>query len=106
MGRHADNRADGDDAGPADSADDDIGWSREIDVRCGHRRRLAIAGHALRRRSALDRDKARTKAVDAARVLIAAGLVDLALAPEFGFDRHDRHAIGLAAAIAATLAYQ
>src|SRR6185503_18569512 len=54
----------------------------------------------------LDGYKARTEAVDAGGILVAARLVDPALTAEFGFDGNDRDAVGFASAIAASLAHQ
>src|ERR1700728_1090477 len=48
--------------------------------------------------------EARAKSLDAGEILVAARLVDTPLAPEFRFQRLDRHAIGDAPAIAATFA--
>src|SRR6185437_15486874 len=104
MRRHAYDGAGGDDTGSADTTDDDIGGTSEIDLRGHHRGRRTITGRAFRGRATFDRDKARTEAIDAARVLIATRLVDPALAPELGFDGHDRDAIGLATAIATAFA--
>ena len=56
--------------------------------------------------AALDRHEARAEALQAGIVLVAHRLVDLALATERGFDRLDRDAVGLDAAIAATFADQ
>ncbi len=51
-------------------------------------------------------DKARAEAGDAGIILVAVGLVDLALAPEFGFLRQHRHAKTFLATIAAAFAHQ
>ena len=51
-------------------------------------------------------DEGRAKAVDAGEILVAARLVDPALAAELGLDRLDRDAVRLHAAIAAALADQ
>src|SRR5207342_1440569 len=56
--------------------------------------------------AAFDGDEARAEAVDAAVVLVAVGLVDLALAAELGFLRQHRHAERLLAAVAAAFAHQ
>ena len=52
----------------------------------------------------LDRHKRRAKAVQTREILVAGRLVNRALAPQFGFQRHDRHAVGLHTAIAAAFA--
>ena len=49
-------------------------------------------------------DETRAEALHAGEVLVAGGLVDLALAPELGFDRHHRQAVRLLRAIAAAFA--
>src|SRR3569833_438966 len=49
-------------------------------------------------------DKARAKALDAGKVLVAVRLVDLALAAELGFQRLHRDAVGGLRAIAAAFA--
>src|SRR4029077_2794323 len=56
--------------------------------------------------AALDGDEARTESVEARIVLVARRLVDRALAPKFGLQRRDGHAIRLDAAVAAALAHQ
>ena len=61
---------------------------------------------ALDQLASLHRHKAWAEALDAGEVLVAGRLIDLALAPELGLDRLDRHAIRLYPAIAATLADQ
>src|SRR5579871_5997309 len=50
-------------------------------------------------------DEARTETFDAGKVLIAVRLIDLPLAPEFGFERQYRDAIRGPRAIAATFAH-
>src|SRR4029079_15232625 len=54
--------------------------------------------------AALDGDEAGGEGLDARIVLVARRLVDRALAAELGFDRRDRDAIRLDAAIAAAFA--
>src|SRR5690606_37541937 len=58
------------------------------------------------RAAAVHGDEAGAEALDAAVVLVAVGLVDLALAPELGLLRQHRHAEALLPAVAATLAHQ
>src|ERR1700733_7669985 len=52
----------------------------------------------------MNRNEARTEALDAGEILVAARLVDAPLAPEFRFQGLDRHAIGDAPAISAAFA--
>src|SRR3984885_9473422 len=52
----------------------------------------------------MNRNEARTEALDAGEILVAARLVDAPLAPEFRFQGLDRHAIGDASAISAAFA--
>ena len=58
------------------------------------------------RNAALDGDETRTESIDAGRILIATRLVDRPLAAELGFQRNDRDAVRLPAAIAAPLAHR
>ena len=77
--------------------------------RLGHAvQRIAAAGDALGLADlgAVHRDEGRAEAVEAGEILVAARLVDLALAAELGLDRLDRDAVRLHAAIAAALADQ
>ncbi len=107
MGGHAQDGADGDHAGAADAGDQDApGLGEPGQVGSGQRRQVAGAGQrlALAQRAALDGDEARAEAVDAGIVLVAVGLVDLALGAPFGGDRQDRDAVGLVRAVAAALA--
>src|SRR5207342_2938497 len=60
---------------------------------------------ALAQRAALDGDEARAEALHAGEILVAVALVDLALAPELGFQRQHRHAVRLHAAVAAAFAH-
>ena len=53
---------------------------------------------------AFDRDEARAEALHAGVVLVAGALVDRALAAQLRLQRHDRHAVGLHAAVAAAFA--
>ena len=70
--------------------------------------RIGLAGDAvgLADLGAMHGDEGRAEAVDAGEILVAARLVDLALAAEFGLDRLDRDAVRLHAAIAAAFADQ
>src|SRR5271165_402331 len=76
---------------------DRFGDRRQIAAHGGRRLRLSQA-------TAVNGDEARTEAFDAGEILVAARLIDAPLAPEFGFQRLDRHAVGDAPAIAAALA--
>src|SRR5690606_18829222 len=55
--------------------------------------------------AAVHSDEARTEALDAGVILVAGVLVDLALASQLGLQRQHRQAVGLLAAVAATLAH-
>ncbi len=107
---HAEQRADGDDAGAADAGDQDVPGLREI----GRERRRRQVRQALGRRdlaalarlAAVHGHEARAEALDAAVVLVAVALVDLALAAVLGVLRQHRHAERLLPAVAATLAHQ
>src|SRR6266550_602749 len=63
-----------------------------------------LAGLALAQRPALDRHKARAEAFEAGVILVAARLIDRALAAELGLDRHDRQAVRCGRTIAAAFA--
>ena len=107
MRGHAEDRADRDDAGAADAGDDDrIGASRRARARSAPARtaRAADRSCGLARLRAVHGDERRAEAVDAGIILVAARLVDRALAAEFGLERLDRDAIRLDAAIAAAFA--
>src|SRR6185437_10254658 len=105
---HAEQRADGDDPGAADTCDEDSVWLVE-------RRRggfgkfrqavfVAIAGAALLEAAALDRDKAGAEPLEAGEILIAARLVDCSLAAELGLDRSYRQAVRRGRTVAAAFA--
>ena len=68
--------------------------------------RLGLSGDALGLADlgAVHRHEGRAEAVDAGEILVAARLVDSALAAELGLDRLDRDAVRLHAAIAAAFA--
>src|SRR5207237_10498665 len=53
-----------------------------------------------------DGDEGRAKTLEAGEILVAARLVDGALAAELGLERLHRHAVRLHAAVAAALAHQ
>ncbi len=115
---HAEQLADGDNAGAADTRDDDAvaAAARHIVThRVGHlglrqfghgsqigpRLRLGFA-----QRAAFYRDEAGAEALEAGKVFVAAALVDAALAAEFGFQRLDRQAVALIGTVAAAFANQ
>ena len=109
MGGHAEQRADGDDAGAADAGDEDVvgaverrrGRQRQIGEQ---RRRIGRGTVGLPQLAAMHGDKTRAKALDAGKVLVAVRLVDPPLAAEFGFQRLHRDAVRDTRAIAAALA--
>ncbi len=94
MGGHAEDLADGDDAGAADAGDD--GGPAVIERGDGRRwqcgeEAVEAAGvlgfrFGLAQLAAMDGDEGGTEALDAGEVLVAARLVHLALAAEGGFD--------------------
>ena len=109
MRRHAENAADGDDAGAADTGDDDVvGLVDGRKFRLRQLRQVMIGGDALAlfQLGAVHRDERRAEAFDAGKVLVAARLVDGALAAPFGLERLHRDAVRLDAAIAAAFADQ
>ena len=98
MRRHAEQRADRHDAGAADAGDEDaVGLGRAPGSAGsgsgGSSSSPSSPASRLLQRAALDRDEARAEALDAGVILVAARLVDRALAAEFGLDRHDRQAV-------------
>ena len=109
MGGHAEQRADGDDAGAADTGDQDI----EGAIQRRHRRQRQIGEQRLRigrgavglaELAAMHGDEARAKALDAGKILVAVRLVDPTLAAEFGLQRLHRDAVGGLRAVAAAFA--
>src|SRR5205814_209030 len=109
MRRHAENAADGDDAGAADTGDDDVVGPAELGMR-GLRQRhdLLVLGHALAllQLRTMHGDEGRAEALHAGEVFVAGRLVDGALPAEFGLQRLHRNAVRLHAAVAAALADQ
>src|SRR5262249_35674132 len=99
------------DAGAADAVDDRRP-ALAAQLEFGRRRhafeRLGLAGNAfgLPDLAAMNGDEGRAEAGDAGEILVAARLVDPALAAEFGLDRLYRDAVRLHAAIAAAFADQ
>ena len=82
----------------ADLRQDRLGDRRQVAAQRRRRLRLAQA-------SAMNGHEARAEAFDAGEILVAARLIDAPLAPEFGLERLDRHAVGDPSAIAAALAH-
>src|SRR5690606_12229394 len=84
---HAEQRADGDHAGAADAGDQEVPGPRQVAADLRRRQRgQAIRGvhlPALARLAAVHGDEAWAETLDAAEVLVAVALVDLALAAEF-----------------------
>ena len=79
---------------PVDGRDHGLRQAGEIDLGRG----LPFRG------AALDRDEGRAEPLETREILVAAGLVDGALAAKFGFHGHDGDAVRLHPAIAAALA--
>src|SRR6202035_5766078 len=106
---HADDGADRDDPRSADAGDDDaVGLADVGQLRLGQARKLGRCRHALAalQLRALDRDEGRAEALHAGEVLVAARLVDGALAAELGLERLHRDAVRLHAAVAAAFAHE
>ena len=107
--RRAEQRAEGDDPGAADACEQDavrLGAGGASGLRQRGDRLLGSAGRCARAPApSLDQHEAGAKTLDAGEILVAGGLVDRPLAPEFGLQRHDREAVRLHAAIAAALAH-
>ena len=108
VGRHPDQGADGDHAGTADACNEQAIGRRQV-----RQRRLGQAGEirgvrgdafAFAQGTSFDGNDAGAESGDAGVVLVAGRLVDGALAPILGFDRHDRKAVGFCAAVAAAFA--
>src|ERR1700730_17166822 len=115
MLRHAENAAYGHDAGAADAGHDDVEGlldRRQLRLRQRTFARNAFGvkrdrdARAALELAALDGDEGGTESLHAGKVLVAAGLVDGALAPPFGLQRLHRHAIRFYAAVAAAFADQ
>ena len=118
MRRHAEQRADRDHAGAADAGDDDVVGEAERPAASGS----GSAGMPMlpgnwrpaptspfgrdRRARPVHRDEGRAEALEAGEILVAARLVDGALAAPFGLQRLHRDAVRLHAAVAAALADQ
>ena len=109
MGRHAEQRADGDDAGAADTGDEDV--ERPVQRRRRRqrqvgkqRRRIGSGAIGFAQLAAVHGDKARAESLDAGKILVAVRLVDPPLASEFGLQRLHRNAVGGHRAVATALA--
>ena len=107
--RHAEQGADGHDAGAADPGDDDaIGSIDGRKDRIGERREIDVRGAAGRSvdAAAVDGDEARAEPVEAGEILVARRLVDGAFAAIRRLLGNDGDAVGLDAAVAAALAHR
>src|SRR5580704_6111589 len=108
MRRHADERAQRDHAGAADAGDEDA--VRPLERRRFRLRQIGkqavVRGEPaeLARRGAAHGDKARAEALEAGKILVAARLIDAALAAELGLDRQHGDAVRFVRAIAAAFA--
>src|SRR5262249_47597358 len=106
---HAENATDGDDAGAADAGDDDVvGLPDRRQLRLRQRHLGVVGGDAaaaLEGRAVHGHER-RAEAFDAGIVLVAAGLVDGALAAPLGLQRLHRHAVRFHPAVAAAFAHQ
>ena len=107
--RRAQQRAEGHDPGAAHTGQQDaVGLGARGAARLGQRGDRPVGGGAGLPRPpapALDQDEARAEALEAGKILVAGGLVDRPLAPEFGLQRHHREAVRLHAAVAAAFAH-
>ncbi len=107
MRGHAEQRADGQHTGTADTAHRNVVGPVER-LQRGRRRQFAdgaeIDRGLLAQLAAVDGDERRAEALDAGEVLVAARLVDRPLAAERGFQGLDRDAVRLHRAVAAAFA--
>ena len=109
--RHGDDLADGNHARAAHAGDHDaVGlrqpWQQRLRQRWQGRPRLRLGAYGLLQLATFHRHEAGAETVHAGIILVAGRLVDLALAAELGFQRLDRQAIGLHAAIATAFAHR
>src|SRR5437667_2406144 len=108
MGRHTEQRPDRHDASPANPSDQDSVRLVKRGTSGARKRRepilAEIADPALFEPAALHGHKARAESFHARIILVAARLIDRALAAELGLDRHHRKAVRSLRAIAAALA--
>src|ERR1700722_17369692 len=107
MRRHAEQRAQRDDAGAADAGDEDAVWPlQRRRFRLRQIGKQAVVGREpaeLSRGGAAHGDKAWAKAFEAGKILVAVRLVDAPLAAERGLDRQHRNAVRFVRTIAAAL---
>src|SRR5215469_1731346 len=108
MRRHAEQRADRHHTGAADTGNQHairLAECGQCGVGQGREPVFAdISRSAFLHAAALDRHKTRAEAFEAGEILVAARLVDHALAAEFGLNRRHRQAVRLRRAVAAALA--
>ena len=110
VGGHADEGAQGHHAGAADPRHQQV-----VGPRRGRQHGLGQGwpvlfvhgqGLALFQLRPFQGDEGGAEALEAGEILVAVGLVDGPLAPEIGFHRDDREAVGLHRAVAAALAHR
>src|SRR5436190_2379515 len=111
VGCHAKQRTERDDAGTADSRNEDSVRSIERVRDWGGHACKGVLAHRHRRCAsthgpAVDCYKARAEALETGVILVAAGLIDLPLAAERRLHRHDGDAARLFRTIPAALAYR
>src|SRR5204863_77190 len=106
MRRRAEDGADGEHAGAADTGDTDVVGLVEAggDSRFGKVELLFGRGPGAMDVAAMHRDEGGTETLQAGIVLVAARLVDLALAAELRLQRFHRDAVRLNRAVAAAFA--
>ena len=110
---HTQQLADGDDTRATDTGDDDAPdlvmgelGNRGLWHRSHLEGRIGFVLRLLLERTAFDGDKTRAETFQATRILVAGALVDGAFAAKFGFQRLDRQAVALYAAVAAAFTHQ
>ena len=109
MRRHAENTADGYNAGSADARYDDVvGLLNCRQLRIGQYLQIAIGRDALAlfQLGTVHGDELWGETLDSGNPLVAARLIDGALAAPFGLQRLHRHAVRFEASIAAAFADQ
>jgi hypothetical protein len=108
MRGHAEHRADGEDAGAADTGDQDtVGIVDRLSLRGGERGPLtAVFDTGLfTQGAAVNGDETRAETAQTGKVLVTGALIDRALASESCLFRDNRQTVRLYAAVAATLAH-